>query len=120
MALLIAEKNSEYSRLMAEMAEHLGLASVVAADGEQALEQLIDNPDVSIVFAEIELPKMSGIELLRLMKEDPRLKEVPVVILSQTAKLTEICEAIELGAARFLPKPFDPRHVERFLRELSK
>jgi len=118
MKVLIADTDAAYSVVVSDLVESLGMTSHVVSDGEMALESLTDGSEIAILFADMELPKLDGLELLRLMKGDEKLKNLPVVMLSQTAKLSDICTAIELGAARFLPKPFNSRHIERFLREL--
>jgi DNA-binding response OmpR family regulator len=75
------------------------------ADGDTALERLhAETPDLVLLDAMI--PGRSGLDVLREMREDPKLKKVPVVVLSAWQQPQDVDAALEAGADRFLGKPF--------------
>jgi len=76
-----------------------------AADGEEALKTLEAN-SVDLLLTDINMPKMNGLDLLRHLKSDPRLKQIPVIIISTESGQSTVMEAVELGAAGFIRKPF--------------
>lgn len=80
-----------------------GYSVVVAADGEEGLLKAgEETPD--IVLLDIMLPKMSGIEVLRALKENELTKKIPVLLLTNLGEETIIKEGFELGADGYLLK----------------
>ncbi|MHC4559191.1 MAG: response regulator [Planctomycetota bacterium] len=87
---------------------------VHSQDGEDALEYLRNNsnkkPD--IILLDLNMPKMHGIEFLKIIKDDPVLRSIPVVILTTSDDERDIAESFDLNAAGYMIKPFD---YENFL-----
>jgi DNA-binding response OmpR family regulator len=79
----------------------------LAADGRQALELLAEGV-FDLVLLDILMPEMDGFEVLRRLKADPQLRDVPVIMISALDDISGVVRCIEMGAEDFLPKPFDP------------
>ncbi|MCL5037738.1 MAG: response regulator [Chloroflexi bacterium] len=78
--------------------------------GEEALREAVDHqPDLIIV--DIMMPQMSGYEVCRLLKKDPRTTDIPVVFLSVRSDVSDIVEGMDLGASDYLTKPFRPQEL---------
>jgi CheY-like chemotaxis protein len=96
----------------------LGAATVGAGDGREALRRIADARP-SLVVLDVMMPHLSGLEVLRLLKSDSRLREVPVVVLSAVG--ASLKEARAIGCAAALPKPFDLEMlVDEIERHLGK
>jgi two-component system, response regulator len=89
---------------------------VVASDGIEALEYLFANGrhagrdarDVpALILLDLKLPKLSGIEVLRRVREDERTRYVPVVILTSSSEEEDIVASLESGANSYVRKPVD-------------
>jgi CheY-like chemotaxis protein len=81
----------------------------IAGDGEQALEHL-RNPDNTLpclILLDINMPRMTGIEFLRIAKQDETLRLIPVVILTTSREDQDKFESFNLGAAGYMIKPAD-------------
>lgn len=93
----------------------------VALDGEAGLAYLRAHPDVDLVLLDVNLPGKSGLEVLEEVRGDPRLREVPFIVLTAAGQRTTAQRAAALGARAFLTKPFSPRklaqRVDRMLGE---
>mgnify|MGYP006300742725 FL=1 len=88
-----------------------------AENGRQALEQLRDNW-IDIVFADINMPEMNGVELVAEMQKQDMLTSTPVVIIS-TERSRERIEALKnMGVQAYLQKPFIPEEFTRVVKEL--
>jgi len=87
------------------------------ADGEAALERLRASPPELLVLDSM-LPGRSGIDVLREMRADPQLREVPVLMLSAWQSSEDIDGAIEAGANSFLGKPFRVEQLVSVAHEL--
>ena len=95
--------------LLAELLEHrLGLQgyeTAVARDGGEALALIAErSPDA--VIMELMLPVNDGYQVLRRIRENDRLKNLPVIMLSARKQARDIVEALELGASDYVTKPF--------------
>ena len=78
-----------------------------ARDGAEALEAIrADPPDVCVL--DVMMPKVDGWEVLSEVRSDPRLSELPVVMLTAKGEPQARLKGWELGCDAFIPKPFDP------------
>ena len=80
-----------------------------AKDGQEALEILNKNRDIDFVLLDIIMPRLNGIETLHYMRQDPRFKDIPVVVLSTDD--TQKTKAIEAGANDFINKPIKEKDL---------
>jgi DNA-binding response OmpR family regulator len=90
-----------------------------AEDGAEALTKLRAAPP-DLVFLDVMLPGVSGLDVLEEMRTDRRLQRVPVVVVSAWQASDDVSAAIERGADRFLAKPFDVEELASMARELVK
>ena len=86
-------------------------ALVFAADGLEALRRLAEHPDIDLVFLDINMPKMNGLELLGKIKADSALAALPVVIISTEGKDADVIRGLQAGAAAYVKKPFRNEEV---------
>jgi chemotaxis family two-component system response regulator Rcp1 len=113
--ILIVEDNPGDVRLMREALRNVEPAITihVAGDGEQALRLLRgeeQNAEVvrpTLIFLDFNLPKADSREILRQLKEDPRLRVIPIAVLTTSDSDRDIREAYELYANCYLRKPGD-------------
>lgn len=82
---------------------------VHAVNGEQALAYLKDdgNKEPCIILLDLNMPKMSGIEFLEVIKADKTLKTIPVIVLTTSRNERDIDESFELNVAGYMVKPAD-------------
>ena len=86
----------------------------VAMDGEQALRMLHDATELpDLILLDINLPRLSGLEVLISIKSDERLKDIPVIMLTTSSAEKDILTSYAHHANRFITKPVDlPRFLE--------
>jgi CheY-like chemotaxis protein len=93
----------------------------VASDGVYALEQLLD-PERSLpdlILLDLNLPRMDGRELLAKIREDPRLTQIPVVVLTTSDAETDILRSYQLHANAYGTKPVDLSRFLQVVREID-
>jgi two-component system chemotaxis response regulator CheY len=88
-----------------------------AANGKEALA-VLGRTWIDVVFADINMPEMTGTELVRHMKADPALASTPVVIISSEQSQTRIDELKAWGARAYLKKPFRPEQFREVVENL--
>lgn len=105
---------------------HLVNHIATVADGAEALDFVhgtgpyahrAEAPPLKVVFLDLKLPKVSGLQVLERLKADPRTREVPVVILTSSAEAPDVAAAYRLGANSYLVKPVD---FEKFAEAVSQ
>lgn len=79
-----------------------GYTVLAAYDGEQGVEQANNHPD--IIYLDIMLPKINGIDVLKKLKENDATKDIPVVILSNLGQESIVQQALTLGAKEYVIK----------------
>jgi CheY-like chemotaxis protein len=112
----------ELTRMMLGQAT-LTLDVSFSSSGADALAHLRDGRGPDLILLDLNMPLMGGLETLRALKRDPRLRGIPVVILTTSQNPDDRARSVELGAAGFLTKPMGlsgfpetARAVEGFLR----
>lgn len=89
-----------------------------AENGKEALEILADNW-VDIVFSDINMPVMSGIELLEKMSADGMLRTIPVVMVSTEGSQTRIEQLKAKGITAYIRKPFTPEDLQKIIADIT-
>jgi len=85
-----------------------------AGDGLEALE-VLKTKSVGLVLSDINMPKMDGLQLLAAIKNAPAWREIPVVIVTTESGETKVGEAVKLGAAGYVRKPFTADQIKEKL-----
>ena len=123
--VLLVEDNPGDVRLVKEALRdfHLPLHLTVARDGEEALQLLFDGPSGKpvrphMILLDLNLPKRSGHEVLRGVKEDSNLRTIPVVIVSSASSIEEVNRAYKLSANCYVCKPLDLETTLQTIRDI--
>ena len=90
-----------------------GYEVFVARDGEEGLKKMREmEPKPDLILLDIIMPKMGGFEVMEEMKKDEKLKDIPVIVISNSGQPVELDRAKKLGAKDWLIKTeFDPKEV---------
>jgi DNA-binding response OmpR family regulator len=105
--ILIAEDEKDIRDLITFLLQFAGHQVIPTANGEEAFERAKEVvPD--LIMMDVRMPKMTGYEACKKMKETDQIKDIPVVFLSAKGQESEVAVGLELGAAEYLLKPFSP------------
>ena len=126
--LLVEDNDGDVELILAALAKNnLAHEVVVARNGREALDYLHrrgefhtrppDNPVV--VFLDLKMPKVDGLEVLRLMKSDDELKIIPIVILTSSREEADLARSYELGANSYVVKSADYQQFADVIRQLG-
>jgi two-component system chemotaxis response regulator CheY len=91
-----------------------------AEDGEEAWQLLEGGVPPAMLFCDLRMPRLSGMELLARVKADARLADLPVVLVSAAADAASMEQAMGLGAEGYIVKPFDAGQVNAHLARLAQ
>ncbi|RDI96044.1 response regulator [Meiothermus sp. QL-1] len=113
--VLLVDDSLSVRRVVGQMLRKAGYSVITAADGQEALE-ILEQQTFRAVVTDLEMPRMSGFELLEELRRRPHLAHLPVAVLTTRASAKHRDLALELGANAYLTKPADAVELERFLR----
>lgn len=105
--LLVVDDNEENRDVLARRLQKQGHWAVTASGGQEALDALADQP-FDLVLLDIMMPDMDGYEVLSRIKGNPQTQRLPVIMISALDEMDSVVRCIEMGAADYLPKPFNP------------
>jgi len=104
--LLVVDDTEVNRDLLARRLRALGHEVTMAVHGREALAVLAAQ-EIDLVLLDIMMPEMDGFEVLKRMRGDAALRAIPVIMISAVDEIESVARAIELGAADYLPKPFN-------------
>ena len=116
---LVVEDEEDIKQLLLEELEDKGYQVLEAGNGEIALQRVSEEiPD--IIFADVFMPVMDGLDLIMRLKENPETSGIPVVMVTvMNARATE-AKARELGVEHYLTKPWEPGELDLILDQAMK
>jgi two-component system chemotaxis response regulator CheY len=107
MKILVVDDFPTMRRIVKTLMRQNGFSDFLEAeDGAQALDMLRKNSDIEFVVSDWNMPNMTGIELLKAVRADPKLKHLPFLMVTAEAEKENIIEAVKSGVSNYVVKPF--------------
>lgn len=104
--ILIVEDNEPNREMLARRLERKGFSVVAAPDGEEGYAMArSETPD--LILMDISLPGMDGWQVIELLKAEPATRDIPTIVLTAHALVTDRSRAVEVGCNDYFSKPFD-------------
>ncbi|OFY87642.1 MAG: two-component system response regulator [Bacteroidetes bacterium RIFCSPLOWO2_12_FULL_35_15] len=128
--ILFVEDNMDDAALTLRALKKSGLKNSIfhVKDGAEALDFIYckgayasrkTNENIKLILLDLKMPKVSGIEVLKKIKSDPRFKTIPVVILTSSKEDPDIKICYELGANSYIVKPVESDNFFQTIKDLS-
>src|SRR5215470_17290501 len=117
--ILVAEDERDIRELINFTLVFAGHQVTQAANGAEALE-LAPKVKPDLIMMDVRMPKMTGYEACRQMKQIPEVRDIPVVFLSAKGQDEERQTGIDAGAVAYITKPFAPEDLTRQIGEILK
>lgn len=119
---MIVDDESHIRMLIEQTLEDLedeGVELLFAENGEQALE-LIQKEKPNLVFLDVMMPKMNGMEVCYKVKKELKLSDIYIILLTAKGQEVDRQKGLEMGADRYMTKPFDPDEMLSIAEEVLK
>ena len=123
--ILIVDNSYSMRRIINRFFEKKGFHHMLeAGNGIEALEMIQTGNAVQLIVSDLNMPRMNGFELLKIVKKDSRIKDIPFVILTVEAIQTTMIKALDMGADSYIVKPVSEKmfmdEIFRVLRGRKK
>ena len=105
-SVLVVDDNQQNLELLLAYLEDVDCKTLAASDGAQALE-IVKTSSPDLILLDVMMPKMSGFEVCRRIKNDPKTTDIPVIMVTALNELGDIERAINSGTDDFLSKPIN-------------
>jgi len=120
--ILVVDDEEDILELVRFNLSREGHEVICAASGEKALEILKSKP-VDLMVLDLMLPGMDGFTVAKRVKSDPRIKHLPIVMLTARGSESDVVTGLQLGAEDYVTKPFSPRvlvaRIQKVLRRIA-
>jgi two-component system chemotaxis response regulator CheY len=119
--ILVVDDFSTMRRIVRNLLKEIGYPNVEEAEDGAIAIQKLKSGNFNFVVTDINMPNMNGFELLRQVRADPELKEIPVLLVTAEAKKEDIINAAQCGASGYIVKPFTKATLEeKFTKIIEK
>jgi two-component system chemotaxis response regulator CheY len=115
--VLVVDDSAAIRKILTRVLRQTGMAIQTiyeAGDGEEALAVMAQHR-IDLVLSDINMPKMDGLQLLASLKASPQWQRTPVVMITTEGGETKVAEAVRLGAAGYVRKPFTADQIKEKL-----
>jgi two-component system chemotaxis response regulator CheY len=120
MKILVVDDMSTMRRIVKNIMKQLGFANVEEAEnGQDALDKLKADT-FGFVISDWNMPVMTGIQLLRAIRADEKLKAIPVLMVTAEAQKENLIEAIQAGVSNYIVKPFTAEVLQEKMGKIFK
>jgi two-component system chemotaxis response regulator CheY len=118
MSILIVEDFATMRRIMRSILREAGYPHVMEADDGMSALRKLRGERIDLVIADWNMPNMTGLDLLKVMRSDEALRGIPFLMVTAEGKKDNIIEAIQSGASSYLVKPFTPESFSQKIQEI--
>jgi two-component system alkaline phosphatase synthesis response regulator PhoP len=117
--ILVADDEPHIGRIIKMKLEQGPFRVTLAYDGQEALDVVNNGEQIDLVLLDLMMPKLSGLDVLKRIREQEKFKALPCIILTAGGEAKHERDALELGATQFLTKPFSPKKLYALVARLT-
>jgi two-component system chemotaxis response regulator CheY len=120
MKVLIVDDFATMRRIVRNVLKQIGFTNMVEADNGKAALKVLKKEKIDLILCDWNMPEMPGIDLLKAIKSDDELKNIPFVMVTAEAQKDNIIEAVKAGVNSYIVKPFTAETVSEKLNTIFK
>lgn len=120
MRILVVDDFNTMRRIVKNILKQLGFENVAEAENGQEALEVLKKEKFDFVITDWNMPVMTGLDLLKAIKADAALKDLPVMMVTAEAQQQNIVEAVKTGASNYIVKPFTAEVLEEKINKIFK
>ncbi len=118
MNVLIVDDFATMRRIVKNILRQLGFTNISEADDGKTALKALKKKKYDLILSDWNMPGMPGIELLKAVRSDDELKDIPFLMVTAEAEKENIVEAVKLGVSNYIVKPFTAETMSEKLRKI--
>ena len=119
MKILVVDDFPTMRRIVKTLLRQNGYSNFLEAeDGQKGYQTLKENPDIEMIVSDWNMPNMTGLELLKTVRADPKFKHLPFLMVTAEAEKENIIEAVKSGVSNYIVKPFTGDTLNEKLKKI--
>jgi len=118
MKILIVDDFATMRRIVKNILTQLGFKNFIEADDGSVAWDILQKEQVDFIVSDWNMPKMPGIELLKKVRADEKLKDIPFLMVTAEAQKENIIEAVKAKVSNYIVKPFTPETLSEKIEKI--
>ncbi len=118
MRVLVVDDFATMRKIIKNILTQLGFRNIIEADDGTTAWEILQKEPVDLIISDWNMPKMSGLELLKKVRADERLKDIPFLMVTAEAQKENIIEAAKYKVSQYIVKPFTPETLKEKLEKI--
>jgi len=115
--LVVDDSSTTRALIVATIEEMEGFETIEAPNGFEALKRIPQQP-LDLILTDINMPDINGLEIVHFVKHHPDYRSIPLIIVSTEGSDEDVKRGMDLGAAAYVKKPFEPEQLKSTIRRL--
>ena len=120
MKILVVDDMVTMRRIVKNILKQLGFSNLDEAENGQEALQKLRSDTYGFVVSDWNMPVMTGIDMLRAIRADEKLKTIPVLMVTAEAQQSNLIEAVQAGVSNYIVKPFTAETLQEKIRKIFK
>ncbi|HFC98309.1 MAG TPA: response regulator [Thermosulfurimonas dismutans] len=118
MRVLVVDDFATMRKIIKNILTQLGFRNIIEADDGTTAWEILQKEPVDLIISDWNMPKMSGLELLKKVRADEKLKDIPFLMVTAEAQKENIIEAVKYKVSQYIVKPFTPETLKEKLEKI--
>ncbi len=118
MRILVVDDFATMRKIIKNILSQLGFKNILEADDGTTAWEILQKEPVDLIISDWNMPKMSGLELLKKVRSDEKLKDTPFLMVTAEAQKENIIEAAKYKVSQYIVKPFTPETLKEKLEKI--
>ena len=118
--VLIVDDFATMRRILKNILKQLGFKNLVEADDGTSAWEVLESQDIDLIISDWNMPKMTGLELLKKVRADSKYKTAPFLMVTAEAQKQNVIEAVQAGVSNYVVKPFTAEAISDKLKKILK
>ncbi|MBX6423598.1 chemotaxis response regulator CheY [Thermosulfurimonas sp. F29] len=118
MRILVVDDFATMRKIIKNILSQLGFKNIIEADDGTTAWEILQKEPVDLIISDWNMPKMSGLELLKKVRADEKLKDTPFLMVTAEAQKENIIEAAKYKVSQYIVKPFTPETLKEKLEKI--
>ena len=120
MKVLVVDDFATMRRILKNILKQIGFTKIIDADDGSTALAMLKKDKVDLIISDWNMPKVSGLELLKAVRSDESIKDMPFLMVTAEAQKDSVVQAIQAGVSNYVVKPFTPDAIKEKLEQIFK